>query len=72
MKVLEPKSLEDYTGIMKLASKLKLTFYDAAYLYVAKRDRPALVTEDAKLIEKASFIEVKAVNTDRLIEGSRR
>lgn len=38
-KEVEKRSLQDYTGIMKLASKLKLTFHDAAYLYVAKHDR---------------------------------
>ncbi|OYT52271.1 MAG: hypothetical protein B6U76_10020, partial [Desulfurococcales archaeon ex4484_217_2] len=39
-KIMELFKIEtdiDFTETMKIASKLKLTFYDAAYLYVARK-----------------------------------
>ena len=47
------------TDIIKLAEELNLTYYDAAYLHQAKKLNLTLVTEDAKLKEKAEkLIEV--------------
>ncbi len=39
--------------ILKIADDLKITFYDAAYIYYAKSRGIPLITEDRKLMEKA-------------------
>lgn len=39
--------------ILQLATELKLSFYDASYLYYAKTAKMPLVTEDLKLAGKA-------------------
>jgi predicted nucleic acid-binding protein len=40
--------------ILETAIQLKITFYDAAYVYIAKENELRLVTEDARLIKKAA------------------
>jgi len=40
--------------ILKMAEKLKLTFYDASYLFHAKTRNLTLITEDETMIKKAS------------------
>jgi len=40
--------------VYELASREGLTVYDAAYLYLALRERLTLVSDDRKLLEKAS------------------
>jgi len=40
--------------VFNIASKENLTIYDASYIYIAKRDKLILVTDDRKLEEKAS------------------
>jgi len=44
---------EDIVGIGEIAEKTGLTFYDAAYVYVAKKLNLKLITEDRKILEKA-------------------
>lgn len=66
------RSSEEFKGVMKLAVKLKLTFYDAAYLYAAKANGFTLVTEDKELNEKAVDSNVKAITVDEFLsEGFR-
>ncbi|MEM3692597.1 MAG: type II toxin-antitoxin system VapC family toxin [Candidatus Bathyarchaeia archaeon] len=40
-------------GILDMAGDLRITFYDASYVYYAKKNGMSLVTEDQDLIEKA-------------------
>ena len=40
--------------ILETARQLKITFYDASYVYFAKMKELRLVTEDARLIKKTS------------------
>ncbi len=51
--------------IVDLAGRLGLTYYDAAYLYNAKRLNLTLVTEDGKLREIGGGF-VKAIKIDEL------
>jgi len=38
---------------LDIADKLKITFYDASYVYHAENNKTALITEDNELTEKA-------------------
>jgi predicted nucleic acid-binding protein len=51
--------------ILELAGKLKITFYDASYVYFAKAKGLQLVTEDLRLIKKIASI-VKVSTLDQL------
>lgn len=53
--------------VLKLACERGLTFYDAAYLYLAKEAGEALVTEDEGLRRAASGL-VKALSVAELLE----
>jgi len=44
---------EDIVEVGGLAEKTGLTFYDAAYVYVAKKLNLKLITEDREVLEKA-------------------
>lgn len=48
-------------GIMEIAGKLSLTFYDASYIFYAKEKRLPLTTEDGELKNKAKNY-VKTLN----------
>lgn len=50
MEVMETAGYEE--GILDTAIKLKITFYDASYAYIAKAKGLRLITEDARLIKK--------------------
>lgn len=43
---------ENEQGIIDLAIKYNLSFYDASYAYLAKKNGSVLVTEDSKLATK--------------------
>lgn len=45
---------DDLVNTLSLAGKCGLTFYDASYLYTAKKESCTLVTEDGKLAKAAS------------------
>ena len=53
-------------ALLGLASELGLTFYDAAYLYMARKLERALVTEDERLRNVASR-HVKMLSVSELI-----
>lgn len=59
---------EDFEGAMALALKLKLTFYDASYLHVAKKYGLTLVTEDGELREKSKKVNVKAITVSEYVK----
>jgi len=61
---------EDFKGAMELATRLKLTFYDASYLQIAKRRGLILVTEDKELGEKAEGAGVGTIRVDDLLRAS--
>lgn len=66
MRVERITTLEEFEETMRIASKLGLTFYDAAYAQKAKAGGLTLVTEDRKLLEKAGRVGVRATNTEHL------
>jgi len=51
---------------VKLAGKLNLTYYDAAYLNQAKKLGLTLITEDNELKEKAEKV-IEVMKTDNII-----
>ena len=59
-------SVEGFRGVMRLAVELKSTFYDAAYLYIAKEGQLTLVTEDVELAAKAALIGIKVLPVSKL------
>ncbi|MBA7495485.1 hypothetical protein ES702_06072 [subsurface metagenome] len=62
------RSSKDFKGVMKHATRLKLTFYDASYLHVAKSKELTLVTEDKELSEKAKRINIKTITVSELLK----
>ena len=62
------RSSEDFKEVMRLATELRLTFYDTSYLQVAKKRNLPLVTEDRELRDKARQAGVKAVTVSELLK----
>jgi predicted nucleic acid-binding protein len=54
--------------VYELALKEELTVYDSSYLYIARRDKLTLVSDDNKLLSKAS----RYVGTARSMDVLRR
>jgi predicted nucleic acid-binding protein len=54
--------------LYELALKEELTVYDFSYLYIAHRERSTLVSDDNKLLSKAS----RYVGTARTMDVLRR
>ncbi|MHA1615715.1 MAG: type II toxin-antitoxin system VapC family toxin [Candidatus Njordarchaeales archaeon] len=48
--------------VLRIAKELRITFYDASYVYAAKSKKLPLITQDKELIRKAS----KAITVMRL------
>ena len=55
----------DEEGILEIAMQLRITFYDAAYVYAAKAKGMQLITEDSRLTKKAE-VTVAASTLDDL------
>jgi len=72
MKIEKIDSSEDFMEAMKLATRLKLTFYDASYLYVAKRKGLTLVTEDDELYKKAKENDIKVIKSSVFVKDARK
>lgn len=68
MNVENLETKEDLAGVMELAVRLKLTFYDASYLYMAKKLNLILVTEDEELKRKAEKAMIKAKTVREISE----
>jgi predicted nucleic acid-binding protein len=63
MDVLEIAGNEEQ--ILETSTKLKITFYDASYVYPAKEKELKFITEDARLIKKVSQT-VQVSSLDRI------
>jgi predicted nucleic acid-binding protein len=59
---------EDVIGVMQIALDLKLTFYDASYLHVAKSTDKILITNDSELLDKAKKIGVKVAKLEEFLK----
>jgi len=55
---------------LNMAKRLKITFYDAAYLNVAKELRKTLVTDDKELREIAKRVKMKTLSSEGFIQSS--
>lgn len=66
MKSEKIESSKDFREVMNLATRLKLTFYAASYLHVAKNKGLTLTTEDVELGQKAKHINIKTVTVSEL------
>jgi predicted nucleic acid-binding protein len=53
--------------ILTLAGKLRLTFYDASYTYLAQEKKLPLITEDRSLLNKARRV-IEALTLDAIIK----
>lgn len=62
MKVLNIKGIEE--TVKELSSNLGQSFYDSAYLAVAKKHNLDLVTDDKKLLKTALNCKIKASASD--------
>lgn len=68
LKIEKLTSKTDFKDAMKLAATLKLTFYDASYLHIAKSRKLTLVTEDMKLHEKAKHVNIESLTVTQLLQ----
>lgn len=64
MKILSPHPYE--REILTTAGKLKITFYDASYVVLAKKNNLTLVTEDAELRKKTENI-INVINVSDIL-----
>jgi len=48
-------------GVMRIAVENNLTFYDASYLYIAKKYGLKLVTEDRELLKFSETLNIKTL-----------
>jgi len=67
MRIIDVNKLKE--DILSLAVNLGITYYDALYVYIAKKQKLILVTEDKKLKNKAMQI-TRVKNLDELQEIS--
>lgn|SRR5487761_420448 len=61
-------SPQDFPYILELALRERLTYYDASYVYVAKRDALTFITDDGKLSRIAKK-HVKTMSVSGVIRG---
>ncbi|MCL5068058.1 MAG: hypothetical protein M1368_06875 [Thaumarchaeota archaeon] len=45
-------STDDFPDILNIARRERLTFYDSSYLYAAKANKMALISDDGKLSDE--------------------
>jgi predicted nucleic acid-binding protein len=55
------------SNLFYIPSLKDLTIYDVTYLYNALRNKPILVTDDGKLVEKAKQL-LETVSTGELVQ----
>lgn len=63
MKVLDIKGVEE--EVKELSSDIRQSFYDSAYLVLAKKHRLVFVTDDKKLQKAAVDCKIKVATSDR-------
>jgi predicted nucleic acid-binding protein len=56
----------EFTQVLSLAKSERRTFYDSSYIYIAKRDKMTLVTEDQNL-SKIARKHVRVVSVEQLV-----
>jgi predicted nucleic acid-binding protein len=61
MEVLKVEGVEELTATMEIAFDGGLSFYDSAYLQVARRRGMTLVTEDERLLRRAREVGVNCI-----------
>jgi len=61
MEIVRVETSEDFRGVMQHATKTRTSFYDASYLYAAKRRKLILVTEDSELQAKAKHSGIRTL-----------
>lgn len=66
MKIIPTKDVEFGIKVISNANKLKITYYDATYLTVAKELNKILVTNDKKLISISRRVGVKTLPSEEL------
>lgn len=67
LNLMEPLTINCHEEeILSIADNLKVTFYDASYLYHAKNKKIPLITEDRELMDKAKP-HIKTLKLDNLI-----
>nr|MDO8043460.1 type II toxin-antitoxin system VapC family toxin [Candidatus Baldrarchaeota archaeon] len=59
---------KDLDKILEIAFRKHLTFYDAAYLYFAKKYNLTLVTNDSKLYDSAKDEEIEVLKSSEFQE----
>ena len=69
MKVIHIEDVNFSINTFFMANKLNITYYDAAYLNVAKELDKVLVTDDKRLREIAEKINVKTLSSKNWIES---
>jgi len=67
MRIESVEYTENFVEVMKISARLKITFYDASYLHIAKKNDFTLITSDKELEEKANEINVEAISTDEFL-----
>ncbi len=67
MRIESVEYTENFVEVMKISTRLKITFYDASYLHIAKKNNFTLITGDKELEEKANEINVEAISTDEFL-----
>ena len=67
MKVLDVKDSSLGKNVLTNATKLKITYYDSAYLTLAERFKAILVTDDGRLAKASRKIGIKALATEELM-----
>jgi len=67
MRIESVEYTENFVEVMKISARLKIAFYDASYLHIAKKNDFTLITGDKELEEKANEINVEAISTDEFL-----
>jgi predicted nucleic acid-binding protein len=53
----------DAVGIERLAASHRMSFYDSSYIYAAKKNRLALITDDEKLAKNANMEKIEVLRS---------
>lgn len=62
-----PISSNELTSIFRLSLETGLTFYDASYLHLARRDGKILITEDKKLSKASTEMGVRTLSIGQIL-----
>jgi len=68
IKKFKELTIEDLAEVEKIAVKFGLTFYDAAYIATAHRNKLILVSQDREMLNKAGEIDVGTLSLDEFIK----